>query len=249
MTAPGASDTPSAKSLGPLTRARRKVVLPPRDGLEDRGIVGAFLLDTDRKAKGCERSLGRPATKVQISMGSGFMNRTFTPLSWNSQNGTTEILAYVHGDAPACVWTRGLRERQSVKFFGPRRSLDLSHLRGRVVLFGDETCFGLALALRDTPEGQRARYIFEVSAVAESRSVLQAVGIENVELIERSSGDAHLAEVERELQHQSADGAQFVFAGKAACIQRVSRTVKSFGVVSSQIKAKAYWAPGKRGLD
>jgi len=40
-----------------------------------------------------------------------------------------------------------------------------------------------------------------------------------------------------------------VLTGKAQSIQYVSRALKIAGVGSSRIKAKAYWAPGKTGLD
>ena len=42
---------------------------------------------------------------------------------------------------------------------------------------------------------------------------------------------------------------RFVLTGQAQSIQRISRALKAAGVGSARILAKAYWAPGKAGLD
>ena len=187
--------------------------------------------------------------KVQVSMGSGLSARTYTPMSWDADNGRTRMLTFAHGDGPGCRWASGLREDDTCQFFGPRRSLDLSGLESPVVLFGDETSFGLAAALRDCPQVGGAIHVFEASDVAESRPVLEAIGLGEATLIERTADDAHLAAAEAEVLRLAASGAHFVLTGKASSIQRVSRALKAVGVVSSRVKTKAYWAQGKVGLD
>jgi ferric-chelate reductase (NADPH) len=187
--------------------------------------------------------------KVQISMGSGLTARTYTPMSWDADRGRTRMLTFAHGDGPGSQWASGLREGCTCHFFGPRRSLDLSGVESQVVLFGDETSFGLAAALRDSPRGAGAIHVFEASDVAESRPVLEAIGLGQATLIERVADDAHLAAAEAEMLRLAASGAHFVLTGKASSIQRVSRALKTVGVVSSRVKTKAYWAQGKVGLD
>lgn len=117
------------------------------------------------------------------------------------------------------------------------------------MLFGDETSFGLAAALRECPPGAGAIHVFEASDVAESRPVLEAIGLGQATLIERIADDAHLAAAEAEVLRLAASGAHFVLTGKASSIQRVSRALKADRIVSSRVKTKAYWAPGKTGLD
>ena len=118
-----------------------------------------------------------------------------------------------------------------------------------MVLFGDETSFGLAAALRDSPQGVGAIHVFEASDVAESRPVLEAIGLGQATLIERIADDAHLAAAEAEVLYLAASGAHLVLTGKASSIQHASRALKAVGVVSSRVKTKAYWAQGKIGLD
>ena len=187
--------------------------------------------------------------KVQMSMGSGLIARTYTPMSWDASRGRTRLLTFSHGDGPGSRWATGLREGDTCQCFGPRRSLDLSGLGSPWVLFGDETSFGLAAALRDSSQAAGATQVFEVSDVAESRPVLQAIGLGQAPLIERIANDAHLAAVEAEISRLAASSAHFILTGKASSIQRVSRALKAAGVTSSRIKSKVYWAPGKSGLD
>ncbi len=187
--------------------------------------------------------------KVQVSIGSGLGARTYTPMSWNAGAGSTRLLAFTHGDGPGSRWASGLRAGEGCQFFGPRRSLDLSGLDTLVVLFGDETSFGLAVALRQGALAAGATEVFEVSDVAAARPVLEAVGLGKATLIERIADDAHLGDVEAELLRYAARGAHFVLTGKASSIQRVGRALKAAGVVGSRVRAKAYWAPGKVGLD
>jgi ferric-chelate reductase (NADPH) len=187
--------------------------------------------------------------KIQIAMGSGFSARTYTPMSWDAVSGRTRLLAFGHGDGPGGRWSSGLREGDTCQFFGPRRSLDLSGLQSPVVLFGDETSFGLAVALRDSSQADGAIHVFEASDAAESRPVLEAIGLGQATLIERIADDVHLAAAEAEVLRLAASGAHFVLTGKASSIQRVSCALKAAGVVSSRVKTKAYWAPGKVGLD
>ena len=187
--------------------------------------------------------------KIQVSMGSGLSARTYTPISWDADNGRTRLLTFAHGDGPGSRWANGLRQGDTCQFFGPRRSLDLSALESPAVLFGDETSFGLAAALRESARSNDAIHLFEVSDAAESRSVLEAVGLRRAKLIERLPDDIHLAAADVEMSNLAASAAHFVLTGKASSIQRVRRTLKTAGVASSRMHTKPYWAQGKAGLD
>lgn len=187
--------------------------------------------------------------KVQVAVGSGLTARTYTPMSWDADRGTTQILAFSHGDGPGSRWANGLRVGDTCQFFGPRRSLDLVDLGAPVVLFGDETSFGLGVALRDSRKGAAATCVFEVTDLGESRQVLEAIGLGDAAVIERTTDDAHLARAESELARLAAGGAPFILTGKASSIQHMSRVLKAASVGSLRVKAKAYWVPGKTGLD
>lgn len=192
-----------------------------------------------------------PGQKVQVAVGN-WAYRTFTPLSWDAEHGSTQLLLFLHGEAPGSAWGRALRAGDSCTLFGPRDSLDLHGLGRPALVFGDETSFGLAHALRFTQSGaDRIRLVFEVNSKEVARGILDDLGVTDAELIERRPNDTHLAEVEDvvvdQLQTRSIES--FALSGKASSIQRLSKRLRSLGIARSQLRTRAYWAPGKVGLD
>jgi ferric-chelate reductase (NADPH) len=236
-TAPGRLTRALLRWLMHSARVAAVETLSPRFRLVD--LEGTALQNIDWTA----------GQKVQVAMGSALTARTYTPMTWDAANGRTRILTYSHGEGPGSHWANGLRQGDACQFFGPRRSLDLPDVAAPVVLFGDETSFGLAAALRQCPNANGATYVFEASDADEARLVLEAIGLGQATLFERAADDAHLAAAEAEVLRLAASGAHFVLTGKAASIQRLSRALKAAGVGSSRLKSKAYWAPGKTGLD
>ncbi len=186
--------------------------------------------------------------KIQVAVGTGLAARTYTPMAWDKTRGSTRILAFAHGEGPGSHWVREARRGYDCRFFGPRRSLDLSAPGAPVLLFGDETAFGLAAALRGTSASDVIP-IFEVSDIAESRRVLDALDLVEAELVQRRDDDRHLGQIEAEMAVFAQAGPPIVLAGKASSIQRVSRALKGAGIPSSRMRTKAYWAEGKTGLD
>jgi NADPH-dependent ferric siderophore reductase len=190
-----------------------------------------------------------PGQKAQIQLG-GFVSRTYTPMMWDNAKGATRLLAYLHGDAPASRWVQGLEPDAGVAIFGPRGSLAFEKAEPTLVLFGDETSFGLAVALAATGTG-KAHFVFEVTSVPESTQVLAALGVNNPVLVERKSGDLHMNGIEIKLMPlvEAQAKKNVVLTGKSHSVQRLSQMLKKRGLSSSEIRAKAYWAPGKTGLD
>jgi ferric-chelate reductase (NADPH) len=192
-----------------------------------------------------------PGQKVQFLLG-GWVQRTYTPLAWDPIAGVAQLLAYAHGEGPAAAWARGLSVGDGCAVFGPRGSLDLDALGRPALLFGDETSFGLAHALRFTSATARGVHVLlEVNSIAASSAALDAIDVSGAHLVERHPADAHLEEMERlaaQLVQTHSIGAG-VLSGKATSIQRVSKHLRQLGVPRARIQTKAYWAPGKTGLD
>jgi ferric-chelate reductase (NADPH) len=192
-----------------------------------------------------------PGQKLQIVV-RGFTRRTFTPLAWDATNGATELLVYAHGDGPVARWIGALEVGASCSLFGPRASLELDAVERPALLFGDETSFGLACARSSTARGTAdVSLLFEVSSRSVSERALTALGVRGAELVERRVGDAHLGEleaaVERLVRRASIQGA--VLSGKATTLSVLRRRLQDLGLSRGRIRTKAYWAPGKSGLD
>lgn len=188
-----------------------------------------------------------PGQKIQVAMGSAFANRTYTPIRWDAAAGSTRILGYAHGEGPGSAWLRALRVGDECDVFGPRTSLDSSRTTAPLAVFGDETSIGLACAL--TSIDPLVRCCFEVGDAGSSGQVLARLGLAGATLVTRRDDDAHLGEMEAALGTAMASGASFVLTGKAGTIQRLRQTLLWEGVTPARILTKAYWAPGKQGLD
>jgi ferric-chelate reductase (NADPH) len=190
----------------------------------------------------------RAGDKVQVFLPETGM-RTYTPLRWDAQKGTTAFLIYSHGSAPGASWSRELLVGAQARFFGPRRSLSLEDVSGPIVFFGDETSFGVAHALARARASRELIPVFEVSRRAESSPVLRELGFEDRD-VERTAGEAHLAEVHERLRSalQAHPEACVVMTGKAQSIQTLKTRLKADGLGRSA-RVKPYWSVGKTGLD
>jgi NADPH-dependent ferric siderophore reductase len=191
-----------------------------------------------------------PGDKVQVKLDGGLITRTYTPIEWDRKVGTTRILTYCHGAGPGSEWGRRVIVGDERQFFGPRRSLELVSLASTTILFGDETSFGLAVALeRNGEPSAERRFIFEVNDRQESASVLHRLGLAATIFVERRPDDAHLHEISDAIVGFVQPTNTFILSGKASSIQHVSRTLKANGVETRRLRTKAYWAAGKVGLD
>jgi ferric-chelate reductase (NADPH) len=238
------------RTLGPLeSTVARWFTRSARVG-EVRTLTENFRLIT-LEGEGLQGAVWVPGQKVQLLLG-GWVQRTYTPLTWNAARGALQLLAYVHGEFPGSDWARQLQLGQPCAVFGPRGSIDLTALPRPGLIFGDETSFGLAHALRFTPSGtDGVEIVLEVSSREAARAALEAVGVAGARLVERRPDDAHLPELEAliaSLREQHAiEG--WVLTGKATSIQSLSKLLRRVGAARSNIQTKAYWAPGKAGLD
>ena len=92
-----------------------------------------------------------------------------------------------------------------------------------------------------------ARVVLEVQDPDEIAGLLPGLGLATcTTLVRRSSDDGHLDEVVDAVVAHAA-GARVFLSGRAPAIQRVQRSLRTRAV--DVTKTRAYWAPGKRGLD
>lgn len=189
-----------------------------------------------------------PGQKIQVAMGSAFVARTYTPMAWEPA-GRASFLGYAHGDGPGADWLRSLVPGVECDIFGPRASLDVESCFGPLAVFGDETSMGLAYALAMQDPARSVACAFEVFDLDAAAQVADRLGLSRAALFRRRGDDAHLETMTDALASLAGLGASFVLTGRATAIQRVRHGLKARGVVPSRLLAKAYWAPGKTGLD
>lgn len=203
-----------------------------------------------------------PGDKIQVYLPSEGM-RTYTPMCWDADAGTSKLLLYVHGGptsssgrlsrttgdkTPGASWAARLRAGDRFQFFGPRGSIAFRDLGRRVVFVGDETSFAAACALRDTRV--EATSVFEVDDDVASKAALREIGLGGAATVERRSDDGHIVDLLDRVAEAlgTLPGAALTMTGKAQTIQALRAGLKSRGLLRPG-KVKAYWSVGKAGLD
>jgi NADPH-dependent ferric siderophore reductase len=190
-----------------------------------------------------------PGQKIQVAIGATLMTRTYTPIDWDDGAGRTRILGFAHGDAPGSAWIRQAAVGDVHDLFGPRGSIETGRTLAPLALFGDETAIGLAHALRSDLPGRILSCRFEVDRIDEVAPVVHRLGIGHARLFARTGDDRHLDAIEAELPALAAEGVTFVLSGRAPAIQRLRQALRRLGIPGGRVITKAYWAPGKSGLD
>lgn len=166
--------------------------------------------------------------------------RTLTPMYWDA-DGSTALLAYMHGDHPLARWARNVEVGDRFYFAGPSRSLVMPS--GALTLVGDETSLAIGASYARTRPGQVAIRI-EADAKASLAEVLSAVGLGDADVILRAPGLGRGEALASALSEVS--GAVGITGG-AELVQRVRERVRGLG--PSAIKTKTYWVEGRAGLD
>lgn len=196
-----------------------------------------------------------PGDKIQLQLG-GWVQRTYTPMDWDARAGRTRILVYRHATGgPGQAWARSVRAGDECTVFGPRKSVRLAGPPSPVVLFGDETSLGLAVALRDqlAPPALKLALdmVLEVTSLDETAPVIDRLRLHGARLSVRQPDDAHLDGLKSQLAAalQASPPADLVLTGKAATIQHLGRFLRESGRAVGRRQSKAYWATGKSGMD
>lgn len=233
---------------GPLSRTLLRLLMKRATVVASERLADRFWLIT-LEGPALEGAAWTPGQKIQIAMGSAFVARTYTPIEWNASAGRACILGYAHGDGPGSAWVRDARPGTECDVFGPRASLNLSRLSGPLAVFGDETAIGLAYALVHQDRNRSVACHFEVGDAASAAQVTAQLGIGDAVLFAKDRDEAHLDAMTTALPALVGTGAAFVLAGKAGTVQRLRQSLRRQGVPAARIATKAYWAPGKTGLD
>lgn len=190
-----------------------------------------------------------PGAKLQLRPQRGTLSmRTYTPTRWDPETGTTQLIAFNHGEGPAARWFRLVQAGDTCEVFGPRRSIELGEVSAGAVFVGDETGIGLACALREVSAD--ARYVFEASDTAELADVLAEAGLaQRCATVGKGTGRARLIGAARDAAERSDAPCDLVVSGDAATVHALRRDARHWPQAPRRIRAKAYWAHGKTGLD
>lgn len=184
----------------------------------------------------------QPGDKLQVLLRDDDV-RTYTPIGWSV--GRTSILVYLHGDAPGARWGRVVKPGDVCRYVGPQRSLQLPP--GPTVIVGDETSVAVAAAYTSARQGS-VRSVFEAGDPDGVAMAAEAVGLTGAKVYpRRSSGDHLEALIGAVVELSREPGVNIGISGGAGFVQKVRAGVRAQSTAA--VRVKAYWAPGRVGMD
>jgi len=186
-----------------------------------------------------------PGQKLQLRI-EGFTTRTFTPVRWDAQAGSTSIVAAMHGSGPGADYVRDMRTGQACQFFGPRASIDLSSISGPVLMAGDDTSVGLAVAAKSVP-GLVAQHVLETARPDQTRQLLDALDVTGAILCTQGPEDALAGQVMEVIGRQPE--ITVVLTGRAQSIRKVRSAMKESKAHQGRTIVRSYWDENRAGLD
>jgi len=192
-----------------------------------------------------------PGQAVQIYLGN-LTKRAYTPMDLDPEAGSARFLFYLHGGGPGSAWAATLKTGDICQVMRPKDSLDFTAFKEPVLFFGDETSLAAAQTLhRCRKNALRIRFLLEVTSPPEVEIATAKLGLENIALFEKKQNGSHLEKIiTRLVEDASALGSpQWVFTGQARSIQNIRKSLRAAGVEPSNSKVRAYWSPGKTGMD
>jgi ferric-chelate reductase (NADPH) len=190
-----------------------------------------------------------PGTKLQLRPRRGtLLFRTYTPISWHREVGATELIAFTHGEGPAADWFRQVKVDDGCEVFGPRKSIELTRLAVPVVFVGDESSVGLACALRTLTS--QVSYVFEAADPDGLRKVLSDLQFaDHFDVVTKTPDRSELLGHARRAADAWGAAFELVVTGDAGTVHTLRRDSRQWQQTPRRVVGKAYWAPGRTGLD
>jgi NADPH-dependent ferric siderophore reductase len=181
-----------------------------------------------------------PGAKLQLLLPSDDV-RTYTPIA-SGDDGAMVLLGWMHASGPGSRWISEVAVGSEVHFAGPQRSLDLP--KGALLIVGDETSVGVAASYAaERPAEVRA--ILQGSSPEGLRAAAESVGLRPVHVAARDDTQGLVEAVVA--AHASSPHATVGLTGGSELVVAVRDALRARGI--RNIKTKAYWIPGKSGLD
>lgn len=229
-----------ASPKGKILRALTKVLLD-RGEVVEAARIGRFRHLRLRVAGGAAEP-PKPGSKIQVLLASDDV-RTYTPIR---APGGFALLGWMHAGAeasapaPGSRWLGEAAVGDPVLFFGPRPSTDVPG--GPVVVVGDETSVALAAAYEAARPGQ-VYAVFQSNFAEDVRAAATAVGLRSFAVV--AAGDT--IAVAAAVAAGPFPGAPVAVTGASTLVAATRAALRAAG--TRQVAAKAYWIPGRVGLD
>lgn len=179
-----------------------------------------------------------PGSKVQLLLPSNDM-RTYSPIT--ELRGMV-LLAWTRAGGPGSEWATQAKVGETLPFVGPQKSLEAGE--GPVIIVGDETSVAIAAAFAlDRP--LKAYAVIQSDAPNEVREAGASIGLYGLDVVPCNDIAKMIMSIQRRLVAQP--NASILLTGGSGLVIPAREALREVGV--GNIKSKAYWVPGKTGVD
>lgn len=181
-----------------------------------------------------------PGSKVQLLLPSDDV-RTYSPVAARDDD-VMVLLGWTQAGGPGARWIAEVANGTELHFAGPQSSLKLP--AGPVIVVGDETSVAVAASFA-AERGDQVSAILEASSPEGLRNAAESVGLRPQHVAARGDVDSLVEAVVA--ARVASPRATVALTGGSQLIIAVRAALRARAI--GDIKTKAYWIPGKSGLD
>lgn len=180
-----------------------------------------------------------PGDKLQVLLPTDDV-RTYSPIA--EPDGSIVLLGVERAGGPGAAWLSTVEVGATVSFAAPRRSLTLPP--GPVILVGDETSVAVAAGFERARPGS-VHAVFQAQRPDAVEKAAQSVHLKPAHVAPREGLASVVGAVLA--ARALAPNATVALTGGSELVVAVRAALRERGL--RDVKTKAYWIPGKTGLD
>jgi len=166
----------------------------------------------------------------------------------DSENGFMEIIAHLHGEAPAVKFLHKLMKGSKAIVIPPRGNKWYNESVVKQLIFGDETSLSLACSFLPVLKKNKHQFQFYFELDEENKEVPELLGLENYTIYPKNGSFRNEKWVGDLPIFKTADwqNANFVLTGNVKSVQTFRKVLKN--TATGKIFSKGFWLEGKNGL-
>ncbi len=174
--------------------------------------------------------------------------RNYTAAYHDKEKGIIEIIFHIHGNGIGSQNIDGIRTGDEL-YIGPSRGKKLYDPRLKhQIIFGDETCLGVAISLLPYLKKNNHQFQFYFELDAENKNVPEILGLENVNVLPKNGSFTSEKWINDLPLFKLAEwqSSSFILIGNVKSVQFLRKVLRKN--LSGKITSQGYWLEGKKGL-
>lgn len=166
----------------------------------------------------------------------------------DSEKGFMEIIAHLHGEAPAVKYLHELTKGDKAIVIPPRGNKWYNESVEKQLIFGDETSLSLACSFLPVLKQNKHQFQFYFELDEKNKEVPELLGLENYTVFPKNGSFRNEKWVTDLPIFKTADwqNANYILTGNVKSVQTFRKVLKN--TATGKIVSKGFWLEGKNGL-